>query len=181
LQARKDAEMDVELKGFTKGFAYKVKSFTVDDVNDYRFHTRNYEWSRPNQKTTNTGVCTPDTDEHDYYDIVEEIYELNFGCRKAPNPVVFKCHWFDSNVMRTTPELGQVKIRQDSVYQGKDVYIMAQQAHKFIISHGRAKKTPILSVGTLCGWYHRTVNCLSQTMRITTLTQTHGSSINQRG
>jgi hypothetical protein len=22
--------------------------------------------------------------------------------------------------------------------------------HKFIISHGRAKKTPILSVGTLC-------------------------------
>jgi hypothetical protein len=48
LQARKDAEMDAELKGLTKGFAYKVKSFTVYDVNGYRFHTRNYERSRPN-------------------------------------------------------------------------------------------------------------------------------------
>jgi hypothetical protein len=84
--------MDAELKGLTKGFAYKVKSFTVYDVNGYRFHTRNYEWNRPNQKTTNTEVRTPNTDERDYYGIVEEIYELNFECRKAPNLVVFKCH-----------------------------------------------------------------------------------------
>jgi len=92
LQARKDAEMDAELKGLAKGFTYKVKSFTVYDVNGYRFHTRNYEQSRPNQKTTNTGVRTLGTDERNYYDIVEEIYELNFECHKASNQVVFKCH-----------------------------------------------------------------------------------------
>jgi hypothetical protein len=76
----------------------------------------------------NTRVHTSGTDERDYYGIVEEIYELNFECRKAPNPVVFKCHWFDPNVTRTTPKIGQVEIRQDSVYQGEDVYIVAQQA-----------------------------------------------------
>jgi hypothetical protein len=56
--------MDAELKGLTKGFTYKVKSFTIYDVNGYRFHTRNYESSR---KTTNTRVRTSDTDERDYY------------------------------------------------------------------------------------------------------------------
>jgi len=48
--------MDAELKGLAKGFAYKVKSFTVYDVNGYRFHTRGYELSLPNQKTMNTRV-----------------------------------------------------------------------------------------------------------------------------
>jgi hypothetical protein len=45
--------MDAELKGLAKGFAYKVKSFIVYDVSGYRFHTRNYERSQLNQKTTN--------------------------------------------------------------------------------------------------------------------------------
>jgi len=140
--------MDAELKGLAKGFAYKVKSFTVYDVNGYRFHTRNYERSRPNRKTTNTGVRTPGTDERDYYSIVEEIYELNFECRKAPNQVVFKCHWFDPNVTRTAPEIGQVEIRQDSVYQGEDVYIVAQQATQVYYLPWACQKDP-----NLIGWY----------------------------
>ena len=63
------------------------------------------------------------TDERDYYDIVEEIYELNFECHKAPNLVIFICHWFNLNDMRTAPEIEQVKIWLDSIYQGEDVYI----------------------------------------------------------
>jgi hypothetical protein len=78
MKARKDREMDAELKGLTKGFAYKVKTFNIYDVNGYRFHTRNYEQKHENRKTTNTGVRTPGTDGCDYYDIVEEIYELDF-------------------------------------------------------------------------------------------------------
>ena len=173
--------MDAELKGLAKGFAYKVKSFTVYDVNGYRFHTRNYERSRPNRKTTNTRVRMPGTEERDYYGIVEEIYELNFECRKAPNPVVFKCHWFDPNVTRTAPEMDKSKFDMILSIKERMSILWLNRPRKFIISHGCAKKTPILSVGTLCSWYRRTVNCLSQTMRITTLTQTHGSSINQRG
>jgi hypothetical protein len=64
--------MDEELKQVVKGFPYRVKSFTVYDVNGYRFHTRSHELSRPNQKTTNTGVRTPGTDDRDYYGIVKE-------------------------------------------------------------------------------------------------------------
>jgi len=120
--------MSDELRQVANGFAYKVKSFTVYDVNGYRFHITRYEQSRPNRRTTNTGVCTPGTDDRDYYGIVEEIYELRFEGRKPLNPVVFKCHWFDPDVTRTTPELGQVEIRQDSIYRGDDVYIVAQQA-----------------------------------------------------
>jgi hypothetical protein len=121
LQARTDGEIDAELQGLAKGFAHKVKSYTVYDVNGYRFHTRDHAQSRPNRKTTNTGVHTPGTDGLDYYGLVDAIYEPYFDCRTGPNPVVFKCHWFDPNVTRTTPELELVEIRQDSVYQGEDV------------------------------------------------------------
>jgi hypothetical protein len=53
--------MDEELKQVVKGFPYRVKSFTVYDVNGYRFHTRSHELSQPNRKTMNTGVRTPGT------------------------------------------------------------------------------------------------------------------------
>ena len=77
--------MSDELRQVANGFAYKVQSFTIYDVNGYRFHTTRHEQSRPNRRTTNTGVCTPGTDDRDYYGIVEEIYELRFEGRKPLN------------------------------------------------------------------------------------------------
>jgi len=103
-------------------------SFTGYDVNGYRFHTTRHEQSRPNRRTTNTGVFTPALDGLDYYGRVEEIYELTFHGCKPLNPVIFKCHWFDPKKIRRTPNLGLVEIRQDSKYPGDDVYIVAQQA-----------------------------------------------------
>ena len=97
-------------------------------MNGYRFQTTCYEQSRPNRKTTNSGVLTPGTDEVQYYGRIEEIYELSFHGSKALNPVIFKCHWFDPGATRWTPNLGLVEIQPDSVYPGKDVYIVAQQA-----------------------------------------------------
>jgi hypothetical protein len=43
-----------------------------------------------------------DLDEVGYYRRIEEIYELNFHSSKPLNPVIFKCHWFDPEVMRHT-------------------------------------------------------------------------------
>jgi hypothetical protein len=64
----------------------------------------------------------------DYYGRIEDIYELTFhGCKDIKS-VIFKCHWFDPEVTRRTPNLGLVEIRQDSVLPGDDVYIVAQQA-----------------------------------------------------
>ena len=96
-------------------------------MNGYRFHTASYEQSRLNRKTTNSGVFIPGTDGREYYGRVEEIYELSFHGYKH-KPVIFKCHWFDPVVIRRSMNLGLVEIRQDSVYPGDDVYIVAQQA-----------------------------------------------------
>jgi hypothetical protein len=62
----------------------------------------------------------------EYYGRIDEIYELTFCGSKAPKPVIFKCHWFDPQVTRRTPNLGLVEIHQDSVYPGEDVYVVAQ-------------------------------------------------------
>ena len=119
-----------ELRQVANGCAYRVKSFTGYDVNGYRFYTASHEQSLPNRRTTNSRVFTPDTDGLDYYGRIEGIYELSFAnavASKPLSPVIFKCHWFVSRVTRRTPNLGLVKIRQDTIYPGDDVYIVAQQ------------------------------------------------------
>ena len=119
--------MSDELKQVGRGFSRRVKSFTVYDVNGYRFRTRSYEESRPHLKTTCSEVHTPSNDDKDYYGTVEEIYELQFKGAKSFKPVVFKCHWFDPDVTREDLKIGQTKIRQDSKYKGDDVYIVANR------------------------------------------------------
>jgi hypothetical protein len=49
------------------------------------------------------------------------------GC-KPLKPILFKCHWFDPDQTQETKDVGLVEIRQSSVYDGEDVYIVAQQA-----------------------------------------------------
>jgi hypothetical protein len=106
-----------------------VKKYSGYDVNGYRFRTTNYDQSRSNRKTTCSGVFTPGLDDIDYFGRIEEIYELNFYGSKPLTPVIFKCHWFDPQVMRRThSNLGIVEIRQDSTLPGDDVYIVTQQA-----------------------------------------------------
>jgi hypothetical protein len=102
---------------------------------------------RPNRKTTNSGVFTPGTDGRDYYGRVEEIYEITFPGSIKARPVIFKCHWFDPEVTRKTPNLGLVEIRQDSVYPRDDVYIVAQQATQVYYTPYACKTSPDLS-----GW-----------------------------
>jgi len=120
--------MSAELRQVADGCAYRVMSFKCYDVNGYRFRTRSHEQKMPNRRTTNTGVCTPALDGVEYYGIIEEIYELDFGGSKPLNPVIFKCHWFDPSAVRRTPNVGLVEIQKSSVYAGDDVYIVAQQA-----------------------------------------------------
>jgi hypothetical protein len=104
--------MSAKLRQVADGFAYRVRSYSVYDVNGYRFCTTSYEASRPNRKTTNTGVFTPGLDGVEYYGRIEEIYELSFYGSKSLNPIIFKYHWFDSEVTRWTySNLGLVEIR----------------------------------------------------------------------
>jgi hypothetical protein len=70
--------MSAELRQVANGFAYRVKKYSRYDVNGYRFCTTNYDKSRPNRKTTYSGVFTPGLDNVNYFGRIEEIYELNF-------------------------------------------------------------------------------------------------------
>jgi hypothetical protein len=118
--------MSDELRQVANGCQVRVKSFTSYDMNRYCFHTTRYEENRATRKTTNSGVCVLGTDGLDYHRRVEQIYELEFDGDKPLKPVMFKCHWFNPCKTRRAPHLGLVKIREESVYQGKDVYIVAQ-------------------------------------------------------
>ena len=120
--------MTPELRQVADGCAYRVMSYSGYDVNGFRFHTKRHEQSRPNRRTTNAGVCTAASDGVEYYGRVEEIYELKFHGSVPLTPVIFKCHWFDPTLTRRTPNVGLVKIHQDSKLPGDDVYIVAQQA-----------------------------------------------------
>ena len=102
--------MNTELRQVADGFAYRVRSFCGYDVNGYRFRTTSYEQIRPNRETTGSGVFTPGLDDVEYYERIEEIYELKFHGSKPLNPVIFKYHHFDSEVVRRTPNLALVKI-----------------------------------------------------------------------
>ena len=48
--------MRAELRQVADGFAYRVRSFFGYDMNGYRFPTTSYEQSRPNRRTTSSGV-----------------------------------------------------------------------------------------------------------------------------
>lgn len=128
LQAQTDPSIYAELRHVANGCDLRVRSFTGYDVNGYRFHTTSYEQSRPNRKTTNSGVLTAATDGNEYHGRVQQIYELSFYGAPHLKPVILKCHWFDPNRTRRTPKIGLVEVRPDSVYPRADVYIVAQQA-----------------------------------------------------
>ena len=120
--------MTPELRQVADGCAYRVMSYSGYDVNGFRFHTKRHEQSRPNRRTTNSGVCTTAHDGVEYYGRIKKIYELTFHGCKPLKPVIFKCYWFDPNKVRRTPSLGQVEIQQSCIYLGDDVYIVAPQA-----------------------------------------------------
>ena len=120
--------MSAELRQVGDGCAYRVKTFTAYDMNGYRFRTRKHEQKMPNRRTTNTGVFTPGLHGVEFYERLEEIYELSFYGSKSLNPVIFKCHWFDPTAVRKNDKLGLVEIQQSTIMPGDDVYIVAQQA-----------------------------------------------------
>ena len=119
------------MRQVANGCVYRVKSFGGYDVNGYRFQTTRHEQGRPNRRTTNTGVFVPGDDGLEYYERIEEIYELTFHGSKPLKPVIFKCHWFDPQAVRRTPNLGLVEIQQSSLCPGDDIYVVAQKATQF--------------------------------------------------
>lgn len=96
-----------DLKQVAKGCHTRVKTYSIYDVNGYRFRTNKYEKERPNATTINSGLVTigqgENSDITDYYGYIKEIIELSFHGDSELTLVLFNCHWFDPAQTRYTP------------------------------------------------------------------------------
>ena len=77
--------MSAKLRQVADGYAYRVRSFTGYDVNGYHFHTTSHEQSRPNRRTTNTGVFTQGLDGSS---IMEELKKYTNSCFMVANLLI---------------------------------------------------------------------------------------------
>nr|ABA98912.1 transposon protein, putative, CACTA, En/Spm sub-class [Oryza sativa Japonica Group] len=77
-----DMNINDDLKQVAKGCHTRVKTYSIYDVNGYRFRTDKYEKERPNATTINSGLVTigqgENSDITDYYGYIKEIIELSF-------------------------------------------------------------------------------------------------------
>ena len=101
-----------------KGPLRTVKSYPVDFINGFKYHTQSHG---NNRATTNSGVCIKG-ELMDYYGKITEILEIEYLALPIKHCVLFKCEWFDP-----TPNVG---IKVNCAYnlveinQGEDLLIL---------------------------------------------------------
>jgi hypothetical protein len=127
-------------------------------VNGFHFHTEAHQKGRANPKTVNTGVFTRGADGLDYYERLENVYELTFNCMNIQfNLIVFKCHWFDPRGgQRSTKSIGLVEVRPSTTYSGAISLLWLTKLSKFIICSTHSRKWSS-RVGKLCSRYRHMV------------------------
>lgn len=144
--------MNDDLKQVAKGCHTRVKTYSIYDVNGYRFRTDKYEKERPNATTINSGLVTigqgENSDITDYYGYIKEIIELSFHGDSELTLLLFNCHWFDPAQTRYTPQYGLVEVAHSSTLAVYEPFVIAYQATQvYYIPY------PCKSVPTLIDWW----------------------------
>nr|KAJ0212303.1 hypothetical protein LSAT_V11C400204920 [Lactuca sativa] len=100
-------------------------------VNGYKFHTRDYGETLT---TCNYGVCVRgemyNSEESDYYRLVDEILELKYFGRGRSTIVMFKCTWFDNENGVVVNKNNMVDVKPKSRLQTNDPFCLASQAEQ---------------------------------------------------
>jgi hypothetical protein len=100
-------------------------------VNGYKFHTQKYG---KGLVTSNCGVCvrgeTYNSEESDYYGLVDEVLELQYDCNEHQTVVLFKCTWFDNKDGVVVHKNKLVDVKPTSRLQSDDPFILASQAEQ---------------------------------------------------
>lgn len=124
---------DKYLIELSKGPFKRVTTYSGYIVNGYRFHTRTHA---RDMSTVNSGVCVKGTcynvDESDYYGLLEDVLQLEYGGFPSKKTFLFSCAWFDPSNRGTTthPKYKIVEINHKRKYNSYEPFILAAQAHQ---------------------------------------------------
>ncbi|KAK1369954.1 hypothetical protein POM88_036046 [Heracleum sosnowskyi] len=124
---------DKYLIQLSKGPFKRVTTYSGYIVNGYRFHTRIHA---RDMSTVNSGVCVKGTcynvDESDYYGLLEDVLQLEYGGFPSKKIFLFSCTWFDPSNRGTTthPKYKIVEINHKRKYNSYEPFILAAQAHQ---------------------------------------------------
>ena len=123
-----------QLKSLAHGPNRYTRSHSGYFVNRYKFHTANHGAGRV---THNSGVCVRGTsysiesDESDYYGMLDHILEVEYYGVGRCVAVLFKCTWFDTpSGVRNDGEHNLVDVKYKSRLRGDDSYILASQTEQ---------------------------------------------------
>jgi hypothetical protein len=130
LQCTKTPNIHEDLRQLSYG-TMTCRNFGRYDVNDFHFHSDQFEKSRPRAATRNTGVVTRALDalerETNYYGIIQNILEFNFAGNKILKVVFFLCDRFENNNGIRQSQYGITKVKHKEQIKGHDNFILGHQ------------------------------------------------------
>ncbi|OMO89812.1 hypothetical protein COLO4_19578 [Corchorus olitorius] len=116
---------DPLLKSLAWGPAKQVTTWSACFINGYNFHTLQHGAGKA---TMNSGVCVRSSS-GDFYGVLDEIIQLEYGSEARNFIVLFKCTWIDPDKgMKVHGKYGLVDINRKRMYRKNDPFILAQQA-----------------------------------------------------
>ncbi|CAM8936832.1 unnamed protein product [Rhodiola kirilowii] len=113
------------IHSLSAGFQSHVACSATYKVNNYKFHIESHGEGR---NTVNSHVYVKGTEGTHYYGVIEEIIHMRCRTNHRLKVVLFKCHWYDPQFVRSYPSNGIVIVKTHRPYPHYDPYILAQQA-----------------------------------------------------
>lgn len=116
-----------QLLALASGSSIGVRSYPGCVVNGVKFLTYTRDINR---STQNSGIYVQDSDNQQYYGILEEIYQVPYT---GDNFVIlFKCKWFNTNPdsRNVRDYKGRISIRTNVIWYQNEPFILASQAEQ---------------------------------------------------
>ena len=126
-------DSSAQMKALAHGPNRYARSHPGYFVNGYKFHTVTHGAGRVthNSGVVVRGTCYSDSDESDYYGMLDDVLEVEYYGAGRCVAVLFKCTWFDTpSGVRIDRKHNLVDVKYKSRLRGDDTYVLASQAEQ---------------------------------------------------